>query len=78
MFYELRSTTNQQLRGECMSTTIQDTVQLMKRTSEQFEKAANDPRNYNTEFAYYLEQISHDIYKDAKRVEEFGYLFGGF
>ncbi len=60
-----------------MNTTMRNTIELMKKTSEAFEKAANDPKNYNTEFSYYLEQISHDIYKDAMKIEEMQYLLGG-
>jgi len=42
-----------------------------------FEKTANKPENCNTEFAYYLEQMSWSLHKHANELRELEYLFDG-
>lgn len=49
--------------------TIQQAVNNMELLSSAFEKAACDPKHYNTEFAYYLEQMSWNLYKDAQELK---------
>ncbi len=41
-----------------------------------FDKTANKPEIYNTEFAYYLEQMSWSLHKQANELRELEYLFG--
>jgi len=56
---------------------IQQAINNMELVSSAFEKAANDPKNYNTEFSYYLEQLSWDLYKDAQEIKGRMDLIGG-
>jgi hypothetical protein len=39
------------------------------------EKVANKPENYNTDWAYYLEQMSWSLYKHANELRDLEYLF---
>lgn len=58
--------------------TIDQAVKNLEMISEAFEKVANDPKYYNTDFAYYLEQFSYDLYKDAREIKERRLLLGEF
>lgn len=40
------------------------------------EKAANCPKNYNTEFAQYLENMSWEMQKNANELKEISRIFG--
>lgn len=48
-------------------------LELMSKT---LEKVANKPENYNTDWAYYLEQMSWSLHKQASELRELEYLFG--
>lgn len=40
------------------------------------EKAANCPKNYNTEFAQYLENMSWEMQKNANELRQMSNIFG--
>lgn len=44
--------------------------------STALEKAANKPENYNTEWAFYLEQMSWQMHKQANELRDIEYMFG--
>lgn len=44
--------------------------------SQTLDKVANKPENYNTEWAYYLEQMSWQMHKHANDLRDLEYLFG--
>lgn len=58
--------------------TIDQAVKNLEMISAAFEKVANDPKYYNTDFAYYLEQFSFDLYKDAREIKERRALIGEY
>jgi len=45
-------------------------------TSEALEKYCNDPKNYNTSKAIFLEEVSWDLQKRASELKEFLYMYG--
>ena len=53
-----------------------EAISNLEKTSNVLEKVANDPKNYNTEFAYYLEQMSSEMTRQAKFLKECQFLFG--
>jgi len=58
--------------------TIDQAVRNLEMISEAFEKVANDPKYYNTDFSHYLEQFSYALYKDAREIKERRELIGGW
>lgn len=46
--------------------------------SDAFEKAANDPKYYNTDFSYYLDQFSHQLYRDAQEMKDRAWVVRGY
>lgn len=50
--------------------TIQDAINNLDKMSSVLEKVANKPENYNTEWAYYLEQMSWSLYKHANELRD--------
>lgn len=44
------------------------TVNNLHKLSRTLSEAANKPENYNTDWAYYLEQISFDLAKQANEL----------
>jgi len=47
-----------------------DAINNLERMSKAFEKFANKPENYNTEWASTLEQMSWVLYKEAKDLKD--------
>lgn len=43
-----------------------DAINNLKMMSEAFDKAANHPKHYNSQFSYYLEQMSWEMHKQAQ------------
>lgn len=52
-----------------------EAIKNLESISSALEKAANKPENYNTEWAYYLEQMSWSMHKHANELRELEYLF---
>lgn len=50
--------------------TIQDAINNLDKMSSVLEKVANKPENYNTEWAYYLEQMSWSLYRHANELRD--------
>lgn len=50
-------------------------INNLEKTSQALEKAANTPENYNTQFAFYLEQMSWEMHKHANELKEINYLY---
>lgn len=44
------------------------TVSNLHKMSHTLSEAANKPENYNTDWAYYLEQISYDLSRQANEL----------
>ena len=47
-------------------------ISNLELTSKALDQAANKPQNYNTEWAYYLEQMSWELHKyaaDLRQIE---------
>lgn len=53
-----------------------EAIKNLELMSCELEKAANKPENYNTEFSYYLEQMSWSLYKHANDLRELQDLLG--
>ena len=51
-------------------------IENLQLLSQELERAANSPKVYNTEFAYYLELMSFEMHKQANELKEMAYLFG--
>ncbi len=45
-------------------------IKNLEITSKVLEKAANNPKIYNTDYAYYLEQISYATYCQANKLKQ--------
>lgn len=56
--------------------TARDAISNLERMSEVLDKVANKPENYNTEWAYYLEQMSFSLYKQANELRDLESLLG--
>ena len=54
--------------------TITDAIWSLKTMSEALEKAACEEVNYNTNYGYYLEQLSHEMYKMSNELKEISYM----
>lgn len=59
------------------NTTIKLAISNLEVISAALESAANNPKNYNTEFAAYLDNMSYEMRKQASSLKESEYLFGG-
>lgn len=53
-----------------------EAISNLELMSDALEKAANNPENYNTDWAHYLEQMSWSLHKHANELREIEYLFG--
>lgn len=62
-------------QGE-LTMTIQDAISNLNKMSEVLDKAASKPENYNTEWAYYLEQMSWSLFKHANELRDLESLLG--
>jgi hypothetical protein len=56
---------------------ITDAIWSLRLMSEALETAACDEKNYNTNYGYYLEQLSHEMYKMSNELKEISYMAGG-
>lgn len=54
----------------------QEAVKNLDLMSSALEKVANKPENYNTEWAFYLEQMSWQMHKMSNEIKDMEYLFG--
>lgn len=54
----------------------QEAVRNLDLMSNALEKVANKPENYNTEWAFYLEQMSWQMHKMSNEIKDMEYLFG--
>lgn len=52
-----------------------EAISNLEMMSQALEKAANKPENYNTDWAYYLEQMSWQMHKHANDLKEISYQF---
>ena len=44
-------------------------ISNLEMLSQEFERLANNPKNYNSEFSYYLETISYEMYRYANELK---------
>lgn len=51
-----------------------EAITNLEQVSLALEKAANKPENYNTDWAYYLEQMSWQMQKQASELRTIEYL----
>lgn len=58
-----------------MENTIETAINNLEMMSDALEKAANNPKHYNTDFSYYLEQLSWEMHKNARELKERKELF---
>lgn len=49
-------------------------ISNLEKMSVALSKAANKPRNYNSPFAIYLEQMSWEMHKNANELRDLEYL----
>lgn len=52
-----------------------EAINNLELMSEALERAANKPENYNTDWAYYLEQMSWSLHKHANDLRDIEYIF---
>ena len=50
-------------------------IENLEKMSAALDKAANDPKNYNSPYAQLLENMSWEMHKHAKELEELNYLY---
>lgn len=53
------------------------TVSNLEKMGQVLSTAANKPENYNTDWAYYLEQMSFSLFRQADDLRDLMYLFEG-
>jgi len=53
-----------------------EAISNLELMSQALEKAANEPKNYNTDWAYYLEQMSWQMHKHANDLRDLESMFG--
>ncbi len=53
-----------------------EAIKNLELVSAALDKAANKPENYNTDWAYYLEQMSWSLHKQANDLRDLEYLLG--
>lgn len=58
------------------SMNAKESINNLEIMSEALSKAANKPENYNTEWSYYLEQMSFEMHKMSNELKDLEYLFG--
>lgn len=54
-----------------------EAIRNLELVSAALDKVANKPENYNTDWAYYLEQMSWSLHKQANDLRDLEYLLGG-
>ncbi len=57
--------------------TIAEVIENLEKSSIVLEKAANNPKNYNSEFSHYLDMVSFEMRKQASELRECEYQMGG-
>jgi hypothetical protein len=55
---------------------ISEAIANIVSTSQKLEEYCNDPKNYNTSKAIFLEEVSWDLQKRASELKEFLYMYG--
>ncbi len=50
----------------------------MKLLSQVLEKKSIEDKFYNTDYGYYLEQMSFELHKHSAELQEIEYRYGGF
>ncbi len=58
------------------STIIEEAIANIASTSAALEKYCNEPENYNSLSSQLLEQMSFELYRQAKDLREFQYRYG--
>lgn len=53
-----------------------ETISNLELMSSVLEKEANKPNVYNTDWGYYLEQISWSLYKQANELRDIEHILG--
>lgn len=53
----------------------QEAINNLELMSQTLERVANEPKHYNTDWAYYLEQMSWQMHKHANELRDLEYLF---
>lgn len=56
--------------------TTREAISNLELISNALDKAANKPENYNTEWSYYLEQMSWSLHKQANDLRELSEILG--
>lgn len=54
----------------------EEAIRNLETLAVALERAANCPRNYNTPYAQYLENMSWEMHKNANQLKEIKHLFG--
>jgi hypothetical protein len=54
-----------------------EAISNLELMSKALEVASNSPQNYNSDWGFYLEQMSWQMHKQAKELKELSYLFDG-
>jgi len=52
-----------------MTTNLELAEQNLRVTSDILERCANSPKNINSDFSYYLEQMSWEMYRMANELQ---------
>ncbi len=60
------------------NTTIHEAIINIEKTSSALETYANDPRNYNTEYASILDVMAFEMRKQASSLKEWQYFLGAY
>ncbi len=53
-----------------------DAINNLELMSAALSKSANKPENYNTDWAFYLEQMSFQMNKQASELRDIEYKYG--
>ncbi len=47
-----------------------EAIKNLETMSDALSKASSNPKFYNTDYGYYLEQMSYQLYRDAAELKE--------
>lgn len=56
--------------------TAHDAIKNLQTMSKELERLSMSPKNYNTGFAAYLEQLSHEMYRSSNELKSLVSMYG--
>lgn len=55
---------------------LHDAIRSLETSTQAIDKFLDDPKNYNSIYAHYLESISWEMHKQTNELKELQYRYG--